>query len=460
MREISDDELRKILEEHNRWLNTDGEEGSCANLSYCNLSSTDLLHDAKLCEVDLHGADLRGTDLRGTDFFRADLQDAKLNEADLRGAKLYGADLHGTDLRGTDREGVEGLASYLQPEQLEYYRVKLPEWLDRCLFDTLGAFYWRAPEAASKSLEFSTDKLKGYLGTYFPRSYAESFSIFSNIFSKQFIKDRFIKKGEISIMDLGSGTGGNLIGLLETIDNNIDEQIDIKIVSIDGNEDALCFQEEILNTFRKRTDKKIIFKKEQRVIEKHSDIVNIANKLDEEKFDIIITFKCLSELAIYNLPEFRKIYSIFPEIASGIMSEFSFLIILDVTTLLKEIGNIKYFVPTVLNKQINSFESKNNFLKTIIPKPCFAYASKCDLTNNLCFTQQQFKVNHSRKANDISKVTYRVLVTEKVYKSLNLRVDNNVTYITKWKFDGRDKQSDYRCFYSKETDKEEDSFKL
>ena len=41
MRRISAEELSKILEEHEKWLRTDKEEGKCADLSGVDLSGVD-----------------------------------------------------------------------------------------------------------------------------------------------------------------------------------------------------------------------------------------------------------------------------------------------------------------------------------------------------------------------------------------------------------------------------------
>ena len=78
MRQLTQEELDKIIEQHKHWWNEDceGWEGM---------------------KADLRGADLRGANLRG-----ADLCDADLRGADLRGADLCDADLRGADLRGAD----------------------------------------------------------------------------------------------------------------------------------------------------------------------------------------------------------------------------------------------------------------------------------------------------------------------------------------------------------------------
>lgn len=80
-------ELNKILEEHKKWLETDGKEGKRANLRSADLSFADL-RGADLSFADLRSADLRGADLRGADLRNADLRGANLSYANLSDANL------------------------------------------------------------------------------------------------------------------------------------------------------------------------------------------------------------------------------------------------------------------------------------------------------------------------------------------------------------------------------------
>jgi hypothetical protein len=79
LRKISKTELDQILDDHRHWLESNGQEGSCADLSNTNL---------------------RGVVLEGADLQFAYLKDADLVGANLRGANLYSASLDGADLRG------------------------------------------------------------------------------------------------------------------------------------------------------------------------------------------------------------------------------------------------------------------------------------------------------------------------------------------------------------------------
>ena len=100
-------ELDKILDNHKKWLSTDGLEGERADLRRADLREADLreadlreadLREADLREADLREADLREADLRGANLRRADLREADLREADLREADLREADLREADL--------------------------------------------------------------------------------------------------------------------------------------------------------------------------------------------------------------------------------------------------------------------------------------------------------------------------------------------------------------------------
>jgi uncharacterized protein YjbI with pentapeptide repeats len=101
MRKITAGELNKILEEHERWLENEG-EGEKADLSEADLGGADL-SEADLSEANLIGASLSLADLSGANLclatlFNADLEGANLSNADLSGAILHCADLINADL--------------------------------------------------------------------------------------------------------------------------------------------------------------------------------------------------------------------------------------------------------------------------------------------------------------------------------------------------------------------------
>ena len=80
---MTNDELRKIIKKHEKWLKNQ-EGGERANLY----------------GADLYGANLCGANLGGANLCGAYLSGAKLYGANLYGANLYGANLYGANLRG------------------------------------------------------------------------------------------------------------------------------------------------------------------------------------------------------------------------------------------------------------------------------------------------------------------------------------------------------------------------
>ena len=96
-KKISQKELEMILEEHKRWLITNGKVGERADLSYTDLSGFNLA-EANLSYTDLSGADLRCANLRFADLEGANLRGADLSYADLRHAYLVNANLACADL--------------------------------------------------------------------------------------------------------------------------------------------------------------------------------------------------------------------------------------------------------------------------------------------------------------------------------------------------------------------------
>ena len=134
---MTPNEIKRILFEHEAWLNGSGVRADLRNANLCNanlcnanLFDADLrnanLCDADLCDANLRNADLCDANLRNADLFGANLRnvnlrnanlcnanlcnanlfDAELRDADLRGANLRDADLRSADLRGANLSGA------------------------------------------------------------------------------------------------------------------------------------------------------------------------------------------------------------------------------------------------------------------------------------------------------------------------------------------------------------------
>ena len=110
---MSGEKLGEILKEHAKWVKSEGNLGTQADLLDANLQEANLfdanLQEAKLINANLQGANLRYANLQGAylgsanlqraTLVRANLQEANLRYANLQEATLEEANLQGADLR-------------------------------------------------------------------------------------------------------------------------------------------------------------------------------------------------------------------------------------------------------------------------------------------------------------------------------------------------------------------------
>ena len=109
MRNINQEELNKILKEHELWVKGKGGKRAnlrCANLENANLSNANLkyadLKYANLSNTDLSNTDLRYTNLRCVDLRYTDLRYTNLSHADLSYSNLSNANLSNANLSNAD----------------------------------------------------------------------------------------------------------------------------------------------------------------------------------------------------------------------------------------------------------------------------------------------------------------------------------------------------------------------
>lgn len=117
--------------------------------------------------------------------------------------------------------------------------VVLPAWLDHIIFNELGAVYNPDHFKFSYNLDHTKDDILVYLGTYFPRSYAEAYIIMCDLLANEAIRSVYAAKSSISILDLGCGTGGEIIGAICAFADILGSDRTFKVVAIDGNQNAI-----------------------------------------------------------------------------------------------------------------------------------------------------------------------------------------------------------------------------
>lgn len=329
--------------------------------------------------------------------------------------------------------------------------TRLPKWLDNFIFNTQNARYSPDFKRYSTNLEYTKEEVEVYLGTYFPRSYAESFCIMNDLMQNEDYFNTIKNKNTISILDIGSGTGGNLIGLLYAFRKSIYIKKLFKITVVDGNELALKYLKTIVEAFAEEYKVNIDLTVVNKVIGSIREIETVLQEIAENELDWILSFKMVCEIIQKENNNVNSYYEIL-DMCLPKLSEFGLMLLLDITT---KLPNTNY-IPLLLNKQANIFLTENKGFKTLSPICCGHYAGIC---NTECFYQQTFRITHKEKRQDISKVAYRIIGNSNFVNSLlkNLKKGNS---IIKWRSQNNKYIAEQSCLHTLEETEFIDAYKL
>lgn len=267
--------------------------------------------------------------------------------------------------------------------------LKINNNLYHYLIHKLGAYYELNTEKVQSNIHNTPDDNKWYLGTYFPRSFKESYIIFRDIITELKKYNYFDLKSDINILDLGSGTGGQIFGFLHALHDNIDNDLTIHIYSIDGNQNALDIQKNIFDNYWKQNFKKhnincsfycVVFKN-------GNDISKfLSESITKNSIDIILSFKFLSEILKYD----DYIYAKTLKSCENILSDNGIFVLDDITieidTIFPNLGKTyKKYIPYSINENIKEYLNSKHSLNILIPLCCFYNANQCKKHN--CYAQ-------------------------------------------------------------------------
>lgn len=260
--------------------------------------------------------------------------------------------------------------------------MKLPDWLDKYIFEELGAIY-QPSYSDMTNIHDNKEKVLNYLGTYFPRSYAESYSIFNNYFDSHL--DDYSNREEISIFDFGCGTGGEIIGLLTVINEKFRNLKKARIVALDGNHHALLKYKKILSEFQKISSLEISNNPSAIRIDDFNDL-SVLKSVMEEKFDIIITFKAICEFVTEQQFETANPYEHIIKFMLPKLKDNGIILLEDVTT---KNSISQEWIPRMMDKGLN--------------------AIGCNVIGENEGYNQTYMITHSHKSNDVSRVAWRII---------------------------------------------------
>lgn len=156
-----------------------------------------------------------------------------------------------------------------------------------------------------RSVGYSEEDLRCYLGTYFPRSFLETYDISSELFRKLF-GTSVRTDGELRILDLGCGLGGAAAGLVFAVLESFDVR-EIIVDGFDANEVSLRIFKRIFASDSFAAARAALRRLEvpgakaeitvnqrcAQIRERHFDLLG-----DDSKYDVILTSKMLNELPV------------------------------------------------------------------------------------------------------------------------------------------------------------------
>lgn len=260
--------------------------------------------------------------------------------------------------------------------------VTLPQWLDHLIFEELGAKYCRS-NSDMTVIDWDKNDVLNYLGTYFPRSYAESYCIFSEYFKTN--PGQFADKEEISIFDFGCGTGGEIIGLLTTLSQSYSKLKKVRIVALDGNNHALQQYDKVLQEFKKRVCIQLENHSAHVCIDDFYDLSVLSNVI-KRKYDIIISFKAICEFVTKQQFEQENAYKHIAKFLLPKLSPSGIALFVDVTTYN---NTSQEWLPKMMDKGL--------------------MAVNCKIIYRNEGYNQIFIISHSHRGNDESKVAWRII---------------------------------------------------
>lgn len=291
--------------------------------------------------------------------------------------------------------------------------IKIPKWLDKILFDDFEAVYEPRPMEVVYNPDQSYEFVKLYLGTYFPRSYAEAYNIATSLMKNEKYKHSLSDLQVINILDFCCGTGGEIIGLLVALEENLPNLKQVSINAYDANPDAIRFLYHLSNLIKEVSEfrLKIDINPQCIFIASEQEIQDVI-KMSNVQYHFIMSFKAINEFVQHKTFN-ENAYELIARYFSPLLQSNGVFIIADVTT---KGCNESLFYPQIMNNGINSFLKSSQQYKSIVPNTCYHYEDQC----SGCYMQDTFYVTHRKKNNDISKITYRIICNKSFAQTIML----------------------------------------
>ena len=260
--------------------------------------------------------------------------------------------------------------------------ITLPAWLDSYIFDSLNAKFNRTNQDMLV-LEWNRAMILEYLGTYFPRSFAEAYSVFSAYF--QAYPWLYANRKELSIFDFGCGTGGEIIGLLLAASEQCKSLERVRIKAFDGNVHALRLLESIIDELKKHVNFKIDIRVSPIVIDDFYDL-SVLDSILTQSFDFVISFKAICEFVTKQQFESHNPYELIISTFKNKLTMNGVMCLADVTTYS---GVSQDWLPKMMDSGISL-----NSMAIMMANEGY---------------NETFTISHSHQKMDKSKIAWRII---------------------------------------------------
>ena len=232
--------------------------------------------------------------------------------------------------------------------------VILPIWLDKIIFDDFEAVYEPRPMEVVYNPDQPYEFIKLYLGTYFPRSFAEVYSIIASLMTNDNYKQSLYNIQEINVLDFCCGTGGEIIGLLVALSENLPSLKWVNINAYDANPDAIRFLYHLTESVERAPEFRLeIHINPQCIyIESEQEIQEVIN-MSNMQYHFMMSFKAINEFVQHGTFNGNNPYELIASYFSPLLKTNGIFIISDVTT---KVDNGALYYPQMISKELTAIQ--------------------------------------------------------------------------------------------------------
>lgn len=300
----------------------------------------------------------------------------------------------------------------------------LPEYIEECIFcqDGINAVFCPSHEEAKHNLSSDPEKVRRYIGTYFPRSFCESANVHAVLLGQVPVLRAWKRKPCVTVLDIGAGTGGNLTGLLHAL-AALDLTPRVRVHAVDGNEHATAKRELIVREAARNLGLDVemcsisrTFSLDPRRFE--AELREVLSGI-AEPLDLVMAWKSVSELFIDDPKLSSGYYGALVRACAPHLDASGFVSLLDVT--IKHGGR---WLPTLITGELKAALRSAPNVGLCLPFGCAQRIEQCSLGG--CYPKFCYPVSHRQRSVDKTKFTYFAIGSAAMAKAIRAGLPEDV----------------------------------